>query len=68
LEGLVRQSSTPFLGLIGKALRINYSEAAREPLPERWVDLINHLNELEKAKQTRNPKNECASEPRRQVQ
>jgi hypothetical protein len=63
----VRQSSTPFLGLIGKALRINYGEAAREPLPERWVDLINHLNEheLEKAKQTQDPKNECSSEPRR---
>jgi hypothetical protein len=43
----VQHESTSFLGLIRKALRANYDEVAKEPLPERWVDLINHLNERE---------------------
>jgi len=48
LEERVRQTSSPtFLGLIRRALRTNYDEVAKEPLPERWVDLINHLNERE---------------------
>jgi len=49
----VRQTSTSFLGLISRALRANYERVLEEPFPERWVDLINHLNELEKAEQTR---------------
>jgi hypothetical protein len=51
VENLVRQTSTSFLGLLSKALRTNYDRVAEEPLPERWVDLINHLNEREKAEQ-----------------
>jgi hypothetical protein len=63
LEERVRQTSSPtFLGLIRRALRANYDEVAKEPLPERWVDLINHLNERESQQ-----KNERSSEPRRQV-
>ena len=40
-------SSRTFLGLMRRALRASYDEAVKEPLPERWVDLINHLNERE---------------------
>ena len=36
---------------MSKALRSNYDKVAAEPLPERWVDLINHLNERMKAEQ-----------------
>jgi hypothetical protein len=43
------QHASSFLGLISKALRANYNEVAKEPLPERWVDLINHLNDRERA-------------------
>ena len=44
----MRQTSSPtLLGLIRGALRASYDEAVKEPLPERWVDLINHLNERE---------------------
>ena len=39
------------LGLIAKRLRSESEEAAREPLPERWVELIQHLNEVERARE-----------------
>jgi hypothetical protein len=41
-------SSFPFEG-IGKALHAYFGDIAKEPLPERWVDLINYLNEKEQA-------------------
>jgi hypothetical protein len=53
VEDLVRQTSTSFLGLISRALRATYDKVVEEPLPERWVDLINHLNDCEKAGETR---------------
>jgi hypothetical protein len=34
---------------ISKALHAQYDRIADEPLPERWVELINHLNEKERA-------------------
>jgi hypothetical protein len=64
LEERVRQTSTPtFLELMRRALRAGYDEVAKEPLPERWVDLINRLNESESQQ-----KLECSSERRRRVQ
>ena len=33
---------------IGRALRAQFDEILHEPLPNRWVDLINYLNEKEK--------------------
>ena len=38
------------LGLIAKRLHSEREEAAHEPLPERWVELIQHLNELERTR------------------
>jgi hypothetical protein len=29
-------------------MRLSYEEVAQEPLPERWVDLINYLNARER--------------------
>jgi len=63
LEERVRQTSSPtFFGLIRRLLRASYDEVAKEPLPERWVDLINHLNEREGQQEK-----ECSSEQRRRV-
>jgi hypothetical protein len=36
------------LGLIAKRLRGESEQATREPLPERWVELIKQLNEQER--------------------
>ena len=33
---------------IGRALRAQFDEILHEPLPNRWVDLINYLNDKEK--------------------
>ena len=38
-------------GLIAKRLRGESEEAAREPLPERWVELIRRLNEQERVRE-----------------
>ena len=53
------------LGLIRRALRASYDEVAKEPLPERWADLINHLNEREKAQQTQDQNEERSLQARR---
>jgi hypothetical protein len=39
------QAQKPILDRIRKALHVQYDETVREPLPERWVDLIRYLNE-----------------------
>lgn len=36
------------LGLIAKGLRGDTEDITQQPLPERWVDLIHHLNEQER--------------------
>ena len=36
------------LGLVTKGIREDGENVTREPLPERWIDLIHHLNELER--------------------
>jgi hypothetical protein len=53
--------------LISRALRANFDRVAGEPLPERWVDLINHLNEREKVEQTQNQNERPLPKERRQV-
>jgi hypothetical protein len=49
VEEPLQQAPTSFLALVSKALRANYENVAKEPLPQRWVDLIHHLNECERA-------------------
>ena len=53
VESVVPHVARSFLGLIGKALRSNYEDVAKEPLPERWVELIHYLNERECAETER---------------
>jgi hypothetical protein len=44
----MRHVQTFMLHYIGGQLRIQYDHLAKEPIPERWVDLINQLNEAER--------------------
>jgi hypothetical protein len=50
------------VGRIGKALHAHYDTVTHEPLPERWVDLITHLNEKERSQRKAR---EAEAEPRR---
>jgi hypothetical protein len=40
-------------GSIGRLLRLQYGDIANERLPERWIDLINYLNERDRAEAER---------------
>jgi hypothetical protein len=46
----MRQARYPILDRIGKVLHEQLSDVAREPLPERWTDLINYLSEEERVR------------------
>jgi hypothetical protein len=41
------------LELIARRLRVDCEDVAREPLPERWVDLIKYLDEQERRSKER---------------
>jgi len=41
------------LELIAKRLRADSEDVAREPLPERWLDLIKYLDEQERCSHER---------------
>ena len=41
------------LGMIAKILRAQSEQLPLEPLPQRWVDLIHHLNEQERRRAQR---------------
>lgn len=45
----MRQGQSPVFKRIGKALHDQFNEVVHEPLPDRWIDLINYLNEKERA-------------------
>ena len=45
----MRHAQSPVFERLGKALHTHFDTIEREPLPERWVDLINYLNEREQA-------------------
>ena len=44
----MRKAQPTLLDRIGRALRAQFDEIVHEPLPNRWVDLINYLNEKDK--------------------
>jgi hypothetical protein len=64
----VRQVRTlsPFAG-IGRALHAHYNDIAKQPLPERWVDLINYLNNKEQARRRAQHWSDRAEEARLQA-
>ena len=43
----MREEKASFLWRLGKALHVHFDGIANEPLPQRWIDLINYLNEKE---------------------
>lgn len=43
------EAHSTVLERIGRALHAHMDDAVREPVPERWVDLIHYLNEKEQA-------------------
>jgi hypothetical protein len=47
---------------LGKALNVRLDAFTHEPLPQRWVELIRHLNERERKQSDRQPE----PEPRKQ--
>ena len=44
----MRQTIPPPFQVIGQTLHAQYESIAQEPLPKRWIDLINYLNESER--------------------
>jgi hypothetical protein len=49
----------PFSWILGPTLHDYFDTIASEPLPKRWVDLINHLNELERRRTAQNQQEHC---------
>ena len=43
----MRRVQSFILHYIGGQLRIQHDRHVNEPIPQRWVDLINELNEVE---------------------
>jgi hypothetical protein len=50
---------------IGKGLRREADDVTREPLPQRWVELIHHLNEKERKQSEARRQPEAEPEKRR---
>jgi hypothetical protein len=48
----MQQTRYPIFERIGKMLHDQLDDIAREPLPERWTDLINYLNDQEREQST----------------
>ena len=45
------QVQETILQRLGRALNVRLDDITHEPLPERWVELIQHLNEQESAQE-----------------
>jgi hypothetical protein len=45
----MRPSQAPLLQHLGRVLRVQYHPIVNERVPERWIDLINYLNEKERS-------------------
>ena len=60
------RSLSPFAG-IGRALHAHFNDIAKQPLPERWVDLINYLNNKEQARRRAQHWSDRAEEARLQA-
>ena len=60
-NGLRYATPGTILQRLGKTLHVQTDDITREPLPRRWVELIQHLNEQERKRSERSE-----PEPRRQ--
>jgi pyruvate-formate lyase len=45
----MRHAQSSVFERLGKALHVQFDSIAKEPLPERWGELIDYLNEREQA-------------------
>jgi len=55
------QARSPIVERIRSALHAQYDAILKEPLPERWVDLIDRLNEQERLQgKSQKPKRRCS--------
>ena len=63
----MRHAQPPVFECLGKALHVQFDSVAKEPLPERWVDLINYLKEREQARQRSQHWSDRAEEARLQA-
>ncbi|MET0194949.1 MAG: hypothetical protein ABW200_16440 [Hyphomicrobiaceae bacterium] len=48
----MQQTRYPIFARIGKMLHDQLEDIAREPLPDRWTDLINYLGDQERGQRT----------------
>jgi len=62
------QMRSSIVQFIKSALHAQYDASLNEPLPERWVDLIHHLNEQERENQRNKGAADSQPVARRQVQ
>jgi hypothetical protein len=46
----MERSRTLAFGFLGRMLRAEFEVAKTQPLPDRWIDLIRHLDEQERRK------------------
>jgi hypothetical protein len=60
----MRRTHSSILERINKALHAQYDDIAKQPLPDRWVDLINYLNEKERMQRDA-PQTETEPHPNR---
>ena len=59
------QAQNSILARIRNALHAQYDEKAREPLPQRWVDLIRYLDEKDQMRsEATQQKTEAPADPK----
>ena len=63
----MRHAQSSVFERLSNALHMQFDAIAKEPLPERWVDLINYLNEKEEAQRRAQHWSDRAEEARQQA-
>ena len=63
----MRHAQSSVFERLSNALHMQFDAIAKEPLPERWVDLINYLNEKEEAQRRAQHWSERAEEARQEA-
>jgi len=63
----MRHAQSSVFERLSNALHMQFDAIAKEPLPERWVDLINYLNEKEEAQRRARHWSDRAEEARLQA-
>jgi hypothetical protein len=64
----MQQGQNTVLRRLGKAFHLYADDIAREPLPQRWVDLIRYLDEQERKRSDGQKSDDQKAEPERKNQ